>query len=234
MTKVINAPLEEITELAKRLKGKKAYIIGKGNGLTDRGDILISAVLDVNQVIYNSEEKFGFYDYEIADKVHFDRDNHPHWNAYFGKEHFKLYDGIFLGHHGCGGHDKYVRTIEKAKSDLSSINNYKGISRQFKKFHKRYMSEKESMIADSVRARFSISEGKKGRNEFAQYLHYEDDKDRDILFFWEWFCNNFIDEKEYEKKIKEITGAGHKKAFESYICSIVTNLKNSGFKRVER
>ena len=118
MTKVINAPLEEITELAKRLKGKKACIIGKGRGLTDGGDISISAVLDVNQVIYNSEDEFGFYDYEIADKVHFDRDNHPHWNAYFGKEHFKLYDGIFLGHYGCGGHGKYVRTIERAKADL--------------------------------------------------------------------------------------------------------------------
>ncbi len=236
MTKVINAPLEEIAELAKRLRGKKAYIIGKGGGLTDRGDISISAVLDVSQVIYNSEETFGFYDYEIADKVHFDRDNHPHWKAYFGKEHFKLYDGIFLGHYGCGGHSKYIKTIEKAKSDLSSTKNHKVILRQFNEFYRRYVPEKDRIVANKLRVKFGMAEAdkKEDNDRFEQYLHYEGDGNRDILFFWEWFCNSFIGEKEYERKIKEITGAEHEKAFKGYISSVTNNLENSGFKRVER
>lgn len=237
MAKAINTSLEEITELAKRLKGKKAYIVGKGKGFSDSGDILISAVLDVNAVLYNSEEKFGFYDYKIADRVYFDNDKHPHWKAYFGKEHFKLYDGIFIGHHGCGGGDMYISTIKKAKSDLSSIKGYRGILRQFEEFHKEYLSEKGNIAVNKLRAKFGIAEkgtGKKEDNDrFEEYLHYEGEDNRDDLFFWHWFMNSFIDELEYEKKMKKITKAEHKRAFGDYTNSIVASLEHAGFKKVE-
>lgn len=236
MPKVINTSLDEIIELSKRLKGKRAYIIKEGKGSTDRGDMSISAVFDVNQVLYNSEEEFGFYDYETADKVYFDNDKHPYWKGYFGKEHFKLYDGIFIGNHGCGGGDKYISTIKKAKSDLSSIKDYKSILHQFEKFHKKYLSEKDNLAINKLRAKFGIIEANKKEDKarFDHYLRFEDDEDKDILFFWEWFTNNFINEAEYEKKIEKITNAEHEKAFKNYTNSIVASLEHAGFKKVEK
>jgi len=58
--------------------------------------------------------------------------------------------------------------------------------------------------------------------------------EKEILFFAKWYEDNFLNEREYEEKIKTITFTEQKLAFENYVNKTILRLENANFKKIER
>ena len=231
MAKVNEVLLDEIIELAPKLEGRKLYKFVPFRAY--KNDIKVEAIIDAEE-IYHAQKECNFYSYKIVRQVLFDQEMHPHWRASFGGESFKLYDSLFIGHHGCGGYKTYTETLELAKKQLSELG-HEEIFRQYREFFQTYLREKEKATGDQLRGEFGISVKSvpKGEN-FAEYIKYENNRynsreEKDLLIFWRWFRNKYVDELDYKRKIDEITNFEHKRAFDNRLNKLCVQLENAGF-----
>lgn len=233
MTKIKNVPLEEILNISKKIKGEKLYKVTWKDRSVFEDDKLVECLLDCGSILYSSQKEFDYYDYELSENVFFDEDKHPHWEALYGEDSFKLYDGYFLGHYGCGGNEKYLRIIGQARNDLIDTKDEE-VLEKYKEFLERYSSVKKEIFAGGLRAKFGLGHAEINE-EFSDYLRYEDDEDppheKEIRIFWTWFENNFIDEKEYERKMVEVTKKEQKRAFTRNLRRTTKQLAKLGFKK---
>jgi len=233
MARVENISLDRMLGLSSKLDGTKLYKITKSSSEIFTKDLIIKAILDCNKFLYHYRKKFDYYGYEKSNQVFFDKEKNPYWKAFFSNEFFRLYDGIFLGHYGCGGYQKYLGVINRARSDLLSSDSGEILER-YNEFYKRYSSQRDEVVSSRIRAQFGIGKKNTGKG-IIEYLRFEnDDENKDVFIFWNWFLNDFIDEAEYERKIKIVTPAEHKRVFKKYVRKYIKIFEDAGFRRVEK
>ena len=233
--KISKVSLDGILELKE--KGKRLSKIEELQKPFEDKDIKIKAIVNSKNKIYFYEDKFWFYGYERDNKIRFDSDDHPYFNAYFGQKpqnSFKLYDGYFLGRYGCGGSHRGVGIIERVYNLITASNSrrHKELLDEFDSF---YDNIKDNEVYE-LKEEFGLCNinPKKILESKTTSLPLCEKEKKFIIAFGNWYGQFINKNGEYNRKIKVVRKKEHETAFKKYIQETIKKLEINGFKKCEK